>query len=88
MYMQNVLSVIEHKILNEVRYSLSFKSIAQKQIAKLDIVQATVLEGLKPVFSKPGQEKTTSDPKTDLASELTPATKNMIFDSLSRQKVP
>jgi len=27
MYMQNVLSVIEHKIQNEIRYSLNFKQI-------------------------------------------------------------
>jgi hypothetical protein len=39
MYMQNVISVIEHKIQNEVKYSLSFKQIVSKQIARLDLTQ-------------------------------------------------
>lgn len=30
MYMQNVLSVIEHKVQNEVRYSLNFKQTVAK----------------------------------------------------------
>lgn len=39
MYMQNVLSVIEHKISNEVRYSLHFKQVVSTQMRKLDISQ-------------------------------------------------
>ena len=47
MYMQNVLSVIEHKIQNEIRYSLNFKQIVAGQIAKLDLTQQVFYEDLK-----------------------------------------
>ena len=39
MYMQNVLSVIEYTVQNEIRYSLEFKRIIGTQIAKLDFTQ-------------------------------------------------
>lgn len=47
MYMQNVISVIEHKIQNEIRYSLNFKQIASKQIARLDLTQQTFYDELR-----------------------------------------
>ena len=46
MYMQNVLSTIEHKVQNEIRYSLNFKQIVAKQIARLDITQQTFYEDI------------------------------------------
>ena len=43
MYMQNVLSVIEHKISNEIRYTLHFKQVVGSQMRKLDISQQLFL---------------------------------------------
>jgi hypothetical protein len=37
MYMQNVLSLIEHRVQNELKYSLAFKQMASKQIARMDL---------------------------------------------------
>jgi hypothetical protein len=44
MYMQNVLSAIEHKIDNEVRYTIHFKQVVANQIAKDDEDQTKDLE--------------------------------------------
>lgn len=47
MYMQNVISSIEYKVQNEIRYSINFKSIAKGQIARLDLTQQMFYEELK-----------------------------------------
>lgn len=57
MYLQNTLSTIEHRILNEIKYSLAFKQIVAKQIARLDLTQQTFFEDLKAAF---GQGASTS----------------------------
>ena len=44
MYMQNVLSAIEHKIDNEVRYTIHFKQVVANQISKEDEVHTKELD--------------------------------------------
>ena len=48
MYMQNVLSTIEHKIDNEVRYSLHFKEVVAQQISKIEETEAPAKTDLTP----------------------------------------
>jgi len=44
MYMQNVLSAIEHKIDNEVRYTIHFKQVVANQISKEDEIHTKELD--------------------------------------------
>ena len=52
MYMQNVLSVIEHKIQNEIRYSLYMKQTVGMQIGLLDLTQQTFYQEIKQFSQK------------------------------------
>lgn len=56
--MQNVLSTIEHKIDNEVRYSLHFKVVAAQQIAKIEESEI------------PGKTDLTPEEKQDYHNEI------------------
>lgn len=88
MYMQNVLSVIEHKISNEIRYSLAFKQIVSKQIARMDITQQVFYEDLKSL--NPNSPQTTSEETSqkDPSNDKNIATKQMIIDLITRQQIP
>lgn len=57
MYMQNVLSCVEHKIQNELRYSVHFKQVVSTQIHKLDLIQQIIHEESKVGSSSANEEE-------------------------------
>ena len=87
MYMQNVLSVIEHKVQNEIRYSLNFKQTVAKQIARLDITQQTFYEDIAHFTNLESTEPMAQKEQTKENQELE-ETKTTIFGAIDRQKVP
>ena len=45
--MQNTLSCIQHKIQNEIRYSIQYRVIVKQQIQAMDITQQTFFDEQK-----------------------------------------
>lgn len=96
--MQNVLSVIEYKIQNEIRYSLHFKQIVGTQIAKLDLTQQLFYEEIKfsgsnsSSASNDEQATSNSQPPSHLNNNQknsdTQQTKEAILAALRRQQIP
>jgi hypothetical protein len=86
MYMQNVLSVIEHKISNEVRYSLHFKQVVETQINKLDVSQQLFIGDDNKEKEDNNQSETTQN--AAVSSQADNQTKDLILGSLSNQQLP
>ena len=88
MYMQNVLSVIEHKVQNEIRYSLNFKQTVAKQIARLDITQQTFYEDIAHFTNLEGTTEPIVKKEPTKESQEVDETKTTIFQAIDRQQVP
>ena len=77
MYMQNVLSCVEHKIQNELRYTLHFKHVVANQISKLDLTQQ--------IFHEESKSGGGAIPEEDLQNDQPSSTK---IDADSSQSTP
>ena len=91
MYMQNVLSCIEHKIQNELRYTLHFKHVVANQVHKLDLTQQIFHEETKSGGGSISEEDLQNDQaiSTNLDAESSLATpKDIILFAIKNQQLP